>query len=107
MKNQIIVISIEDLEALIDRALGKALKDNGLVQGKAVMDVMNVEEASAFLNLSITAIYDKTSKKLLPHKKRGRRLYFLRSELEQWILDGHVKTRQEIDQQVMDLMIKK
>ena len=46
-------------------------------------------------------IYKKCHFKTIPHSKKGGRLYFRRSELEQWIADGRQKT---VDEEAADVM---
>lgn len=107
MENQIYVATKNDLEKLIDNAIEKALSKVSFNNNKKVFDIMNVEQVSEFLNLAIATIYDKTSKNLIPHKKKGKKLYFLRNEIEAWVLDGDVKTSDELDAQAMDYILSK
>jgi len=59
-------------------------------------DVMHVEEVASMLGYSKQTIYTKVMRRELPHKKKGRRLYFLRNELLSYINNGHRKTVDEI-----------
>jgi len=43
------------------------------------------------------SIYQMTSKNRLPHIKRGRRLFFDKTKIDQWLEDGSVKTKAEIE----------
>lgn len=56
-----------------------------------------IEEAAKFLRLKITTLYEKTSKKLIPHFKRGNKLYFYKEELMNWIRGARIKTDEEIE----------
>jgi excisionase family DNA binding protein len=44
------------------------------------------------LNLARATVYEKTSLKLLPHYKKGKKIMFKRSELLEWIESGKVDT---------------
>jgi excisionase family DNA binding protein len=55
-------------------------------------ELLSVEEASKLLNLSVATIYSKVCKKEIPVNKKGKRIYFYRHELMQWIKSGRVKT---------------
>lgn len=59
-------------------------------------EVLTVSEAAAFLDLAPQTVYQKVSARELPFSKRGKRLYFLRSELEQWIAEGRKSTQKEL-----------
>lgn len=58
---------------------------------------MNIQEAAEFLKLKVTTLYDKTSRRLIPHSKIGNKLYFKLGELKNWIENGKVKTQEEIE----------
>jgi excisionase family DNA binding protein len=60
-------------------------------------EILCVKEASRFLKLKINTLYEKTSRKLIPHFKKGNKLYFHLAELQDWIKHGKVKTFQEIE----------
>lgn len=64
---------------------------------EAVDQYLTVDETAKFLNLSVPTIYSKVSKRELPYSKRGKRLYFLKSDLEDYLKGGRVKTVQEIE----------
>ena len=54
--------------------------------------LLNVEEASKFLNLSVATIYSKVCNKEIPVNKKKKRIYFCHHELMQWINSGRIKT---------------
>ena len=60
-------------------------------------EIMDIKLAADFLRLKINTIYEKTSLKLIPHFKKGNKLYFYRSELQEWLNEGKVKTYREIE----------
>jgi excisionase family DNA binding protein len=62
--------------------------------------VLSVSQAARFLNLSVSTLYGKSSRREVPVSKRGKRLYFRRSELEEWIREGRRKTMDELRDQV-------
>ena len=63
---------------------------------KESSEVMDVKEAAAFLKKKVSTIYGMTSSREIPHYKQGKKLYFLRSELIEWISQGKTKTREEL-----------
>ena len=58
--------------------------------------LLTVQEAAQFLNLTVPTIYSKVSKGELPVMKRGKRLYFSRTELMEYLKEGRKKTFDEI-----------
>jgi excisionase family DNA binding protein len=59
-------------------------------------ELLNIQEASKLLNLSVSTIYSKVCKREIPVNKQGKRIYFYRHELMKWIKSGRVKTYLEI-----------
>ncbi|MCU0432253.1 MAG: helix-turn-helix domain-containing protein [Bacteroidia bacterium] len=58
--------------------------------------LLTIQQAGEFLNLSVPTIYGYVSRSAIPVSKRGKRLYFSKLELLQWIKDGRKKTAAEI-----------
>lgn len=62
-------------------------------------DLLNIQEAAEFLNLSKSTLYNKVNKRELPVMKQGNRLYFSRMELTGYIKSGKVLSDREIEDQ--------
>lgn len=60
---------------------------------------IGIDAAASILNLSRSTVYALTSRRKVPHYKRGGKLYFLRSELLAWLMDGK---REVIDSRAAD-----
>lgn len=58
-------------------------------------DLLMIGQASEFLNLSVSTLYTKVSRREIPVNKRGKRLYFSRDELLTWIKSGKRKNTEE------------
>ena len=63
-------------------------------------EILNIQEASKLLNLSVSTIYSKVCKREIPVNKQGKRIYFYRHELMKWIKSGRVKTYFEIQNDI-------
>lgn len=59
--------------------------------------LLTVQEAAQFLNLTVPTIYSKVSKGELPVMKRSKRLYFSNIQLMEYIKDGAKKSNVEIE----------
>jgi len=53
---------------------------------------LNIKETAVFLNLSPATIYSKVSRRELPFMKRGKRLYFSKDELLDYVKNGRKRT---------------
>jgi excisionase family DNA binding protein len=55
-----------------------------------------------FLDCSKGYLYKLTMRNMIPHyKPTGKRIYFYRAELDDWIKQGKVKTTEEISQEAL------
>lgn len=61
-------------------------------------EVMTASEVAEYLNLSEAHIRRLTSTKEIPHTKIGHAVRYLLTDIEQWLLQHKVRTRQEIIQ---------
>lgn len=61
--------------------------------------LLTIQEAAQFLNLTVPTMYSKVSKGELPVMKRSKRLYFSRTELLEYLKDGRKKSNVEIEQE--------
>lgn len=100
----IIQITPEELQTIINRAIQSALSNLELVS-KDEEQLLTIEETASFLNLSIQTIYSKVARRELPNNKRGKRLYFFKSELMDYIKKGRRATNDEIDVEASDYLI--
>ncbi len=71
-------------------------------------DVLNFKETSHYLSLSSSHLYKLTSGNNIPYYcPQGKKLYFERSLLDQWMLRNRVFTNEEIEKEAVNYMIEK
>ncbi len=63
---------------------------------------IEIEEAANFIGRSVASTYALVSRGGLPVYKKSKRLYFLKSELLQWIREGTRLSRKERQQLAVD-----
>ena len=57
--------------------------------------------------LAKPTIYGLVSERKIPHSKRGKKLYFSRFELLEWLTNGKRKTRDEIAVEAANFDVKR
>lgn len=63
--------------------------------------VINFNDACKYLDVSPSHLYKLTSARQIPHFcPQGKKLYFKREELDEWLLRNRQSTSQEAEQQV-------
>lgn len=58
-------------------------------------DLMTISQAADLISLTIPSIYGLVHKRAIPFSKKGKRLYFSKAELLEWIREGRRKTMAE------------
>ncbi|MBK5214894.1 MAG: helix-turn-helix domain-containing protein [Flavobacteriaceae bacterium] len=86
----------------------KIIEKHVLDRNIILKNVLNLNEACKYLELSQSHLYKLTSTGSIPHyKPNGKKLYFNREELDQWLMRNRNTTQEEIEQQAADYLIKK
>lgn len=66
--------------------------------------LLNIDEACQVLHLEKPTVYSKVSRGELPHMKKGKRLYFSKAALLEYIHSGRVKTNEELQECALDYL---
>ena len=69
--------------------------------------LLTVQQAAELLNLSVPTLYGYTQRAEIPGCKRGKRLYFSKQSLFEWIKDGRKKTLAETASEAETYLKKK
>ena len=92
--NNIIVISKTELVEIIQETLRSAKQDEKIPEEQN--EILNISEASDFLKMAKQTLYGLTSKRNIPFIKKGKKVYFNKSEVIAWLNEGKMKTHSEI-----------
>ena len=69
--------------------------------------VMDIEEFCSYSGTSRRYAYRLTSENRVPHyKPNGKKIFFKREEVDQWLTQGRVSTADEIDEQATSHVIR-
>lgn len=90
----------EFLKEALKEILGESLSSK-----TNLPEILNVQQAAEFLKLQVSTLYEKTSRKLIPHFKKGNKLYFHLPELQQWVLEGKVKTAEQTSNEAITYLL--
>ena len=101
---EIIIQRLDAIERLLNELKTGRSEPTNQMQGG--YDLMNVQQVAAYLSLSVQTIYGLVHKIEIPNFKRGKRLYFKRTEIDDWIGQSRRKTRVEIEQEATNYLLK-
>lgn len=82
MADQMVKVSVEWMQRIEEKL------DEALAMGKGPEDfgqTMDVQEAAAYLQVDVNTIYRWARSGKLPHNKVGRRYFFYKTELKDWM----------------------
>ncbi|MBK8632019.1 MAG: helix-turn-helix domain-containing protein [Saprospiraceae bacterium] len=69
--------------------------------------VLNLSEAAKYLDISESHLYKLTSTRQIPHFcPQGKKLYFRREELDQWLQRNRQSSTDEIDIEATNYLIR-
>lgn len=51
-------------------------------------ELLTISEAAQFLKISVSTLYGKVCKRKIPFMKNGKRVYFKKDELTEWLKTG-------------------
>lgn len=92
-----------------DKAVFEKLKNiETMLQQQNLLqkDVLTLNEACAYLDISTSHIYKMTSQKQIPHFcPQGKKLYFRREELDQWLLRNRQDSIDEIETRAANYLL--
>lgn len=69
--------------------------------------ILTIQQAAEVINLSVPTIYGLVQRTAIPVSKQGKRLYFSKDELINWIKQGRKKTAQEISDEADSLVAQR
>lgn len=97
--DKIILTSLtpDELREIIREELEVVLRKIDTKIEDPASDVLSIEKAAELLKLSKTTIYGLVNRRSIPHSKKGKRLYFSKDDLIEWMKSGKRRTRQEIE----------
>lgn len=89
------------IEFLVDRILSMSEQIEVISEkiGQTIPDQwMTIDDLATYLpdKPSVQTVYTWVGQKLIPYNKVGKRLYFLKSDIDDWLKNGRRKTAAEI-----------
>lgn len=94
MKEEIILERLSQIEQKIDE------------QNLLKKEVLTFQDACKYLDISASHLYKLTSQKQVPHFcPQGKKLYFNRAELDEWLQRNRQSSSDEIEEQAANYII--
>lgn len=100
---EIIIERLDNLEKLLLELSSKISNPTNPTDQEKLM---GIDELSEYLKLAKPTIYQKTSSREMPSIKIGKRLYFKKSDIDSWLIQGRRKSNFEIQEEAAEFVRK-
>jgi excisionase family DNA binding protein len=103
-------ITFEDLPKAVYGLYEKLISIEKILLNKTEPEpdhLLTIQQTGEFLHLSVPTIYGLVSRSEIPVSKKGKRLYFSKQELTDWVKEGRKKTLTEINTEASIYLKKK
>jgi excisionase family DNA binding protein len=85
----------------------KEIKKLLLAQSVQQKEFLTVEETTVYLQLSKSCLFKMTSNKEIPfYKPGGKKLYFRKPELDEWVFKNRIPSNYELESEVENYLSK-
>ncbi|MEL6412965.1 MAG: helix-turn-helix domain-containing protein [Bacteroidota bacterium] len=97
-------LSVQELRQLFKEELNMLMDALTVSQTPAHEEILDTQGACDFLHIAKSTLYNLVHRKAIPYLKRGRKLYFSRRLLNEWLMEGRQLTQTEMDQKAIDFI---
>ena len=97
---KIIITTENEIVEIFQKLLSDAFTKYGSQKQEKVDRLLSLIEAAEFLKLAPQTLYGFTSKRTIPFIKKGKKLYFRESLLNNYLETGRKKSRSEIEHEL-------
>ena len=71
------------------------------------IEVMSLNQLCEYYEFTKSFVYKQTSKREIPHYKRGKKLFFKKVEIDSWLFKNKVNTMEDLQREATKYSIKK
>lgn len=104
----VITASISEIISMIKEVVKESLSDIETSSSEVYPNIMDTNGAMKYLGVSKSTMYKMTMNREIPfYKPTGKRNYFKRNELDDWLLKHRVKPMDEIEHEATDYIQSK
>lgn len=105
-------MKFEDIPQAVGELLRKMERIEDLLSelqspSKDTEELLSIQQVSQLVHLQVPTLYAYVHKREIPFSKKGKRLYFSRSEIIEWIKQGKHNSVCEVHEQVEDFLNSK
>lgn len=100
------MISEEGIKVLADQITENITKAINTSKSSNEVVFMSIDETAKLINLTKPTVYGLVHQNNIPYHKKGKRLYFLKSEIMTWIQSGKRESKSDVVNKVDEYLSK-
>ncbi len=100
---EMIIQRLDNIEKLLNELTKREISGN---QTPSSDEIMTVDQVADYLSLAKPTIYGKCASREIPCFKVGKRNYFMKQDINEWLKTGRRATNYEIQQQAAEYIRK-
>lgn len=106
-KQQFYMLSEEGIKVLAEQITENIKKAITPSESSTDDAYMSIDETAKLINLAKSSIYGLVHRKKIPFHKVGKKLYFSKESILQWINKGKNNTKSDIETKADEYLMKK
>ncbi|RLJ60774.1 AlpA family transcriptional regulator [Lacinutrix venerupis] len=105
MENKILILNETLLDQLVDKLVNKIANSSQNHQNDSE-ELLDVTQTSQLIKLTKPTLYGLVHKNKIPFYKKGKKLYFYKSEILKWIDSGRSTSESDLEQVANNYIFK-
>lgn len=89
---EIILQKLENIEKVLEE-----LKNEKNQNTSDKLEFLSTSDVADYIKLTVPSVYGLVHQNRIPYCKKGKKLYFIKSDIDKWILDGSNKTTSDLN----------
>lgn len=106
MNQQFFMLTEEGIKVLAERISENIKKTLNPSESFIDDDIMTIDETAKLIKLAKSSVYGLVHQKKIPFNKVGKKLYFSKAEILQWINNGKHATKSELELKADEYLMK-
>ena len=96
-----------EVRKMIREEVSASINNTNLSSNKKSPEYLTIEEVAKYINMAVSSVYGFVHTKRIPYIKKGKRLIFEKSKIDEWLQSGRRRTTQEIEENATSRFIKR
>jgi len=93
-------LSESEVRRMIREEVTASISSTKIISKEKEIEYLTIEDVANYINMAVSSVYGYVHTKRIPYIKKGKRLIFEKSKIDEWLQSGRKRTIQEIEDNV-------